>query len=756
MADDVTIKLGADTSSVEKSLSNLKSTLIKVGAAAAAAFAGKKVIDAAVQQEKAINALNQALIRAGDYSKETSEDMQRFASDLQEVTTIGDEATLELLALAKSFGVSNEEAKKLVTTAADASVALGVDARTALEQLGGTLSGTSGRLAKFVPEVKELGIEALKNGEAIDIFAEKFAGAAKGELQTFAGAAQQLSNTFGDLLEEIGFFITKSPIVISAIKGLKDIFSTIINFLKENGGTIREVFASAIGFIVTGFGILVKNVVPPLIDVFLILIKVLDAVQGAGLDAVKAFAGFNFVQKSITTLTRAVLALADVILENLLGAFESVADFVGVEIPGIEKAIKSLRSKIEDLATVDTGKAFSDFIGKASDARDAAASVVVETLEQIQNGADTIDFDKLANEISAGLKGKIEINPTASQETEKSFLEIANSFGSNVVDTIKTNIGSAASNFGKQFLNIITQGVKATSANNEVIQKLQVELASTTEIDKRRDIEKQITEAQEAQIKAQKDAAFGFTSELGGFIADTFLPGAGQFVKLFLELAKDPEAFKQFIEGFVEQLPVIINALAEAIPVIFEVIAENADKILIALANGIVKIAVKAVEGVGRAVGVLLENAGREFFNLIGSAGEEFVTQILKGASDFINKIVDEITGVFEGLDPTKGGGTLGKLAKGDVGGALEDIGGALGFAQGGIVPQGFPNDSGLAKVSSGEMVLNDRQQQNLFNLLDRGGVSGGSQMITVNLVMNEEILASQILELNRDNQRIA
>ena len=748
MANDVTLSIGVDASAVNKSLNNLKSSLLKVAAAAAAAFAGKKVIDAAVAQEKAINALNQALIRTGDYSKETSEDLQRFASELQDVTTIGDEATLELLALAKSFGVSNEEAKKLVTTAADASVALGVDARTALEQLGGTLSGTQGRLAKFVPEVKELGIEALKNGEAIDIFAEKFAGAAKGELQTFSGAAQQLSNTFGDLLEEVGFFITRSPLVLSAIKGLKNVFSTLIDFIKTNGDTLRTTIGNAVEFLIKGFAILAKNVLPPLLDILLILVRVLDALQGAAFDAVKAFVGFDAVRSSITFLTRAVLALADTVLEGLLGAFKQVAKFVGVEVPGIENAIGGIRDKIEELATADTGSALSEFVNKAADARDAAGQLVVETIKSIQDGANSINYDKLANDISEGLKGKIQIDPKISKGTKKSFLDLAEDFGSSAVEKIRANIGSAAATFGKQFLNILVAGTKKTSETNALIQKLEVELANTSDIEKRKDLEKQITEAQEAQIKAQKDAAYEFTSEIGAFVADVFLPGAGQFVKLFLDLAKDPEAFAQFIEGLVENLPEIIDALAEAMPKVAEALAENADKIALAIGYAFLKLAEGSINGIIRALEIALNNLFRELGNAILSAGDQFVFKILDGATNFISKIVESIEGAFDFGGKTKVGGTLGSVT--------ESIKSAFGFAEGGIVPPGFPNDSGLAAVTSGEMVLNESQQQNLFKLLNQGGFGGGNQMLTVNLVMNEEILAKQILEINRDNLRTA
>lgn len=46
-------------------------------------------------------------------------------------------------------------------------------------------------------------------------------------------------------------------------------------------------------------------------------------------------------------------------------------------------------------------------------------------------------------------------------------------------------------------------------------------------------------------------------------------------------------------------------------------------------------------------------------------------------------------------------------------------------FADGGIVQGSSFNDGILARVSSGEMILNRNQQSNLFNLLDRGATNG-------------------------------
>lgn len=52
-------------------------------------------------------------------------------------------------------------------------------------------------------------------------------------------------------------------------------------------------------------------------------------------------------------------------------------------------------------------------------------------------------------------------------------------------------------------------------------------------------------------------------------------------------------------------------------------------------------------------------------------------------------------------------------------------------FADGGIISGGsFHGDSMLARVNAGEMILNPKQQSNLFNALDSGGATGGVQNV--------------------------
>jgi len=116
-----TDKLDQGADSLGEKFKNLASTvadIAKVAVAAGAAIAGgvtAKSIQLASEQEDAVNRLTTALITAGDFSSEALKDFEAFASGLQKISRFGDEAILNQLALAKSFGATNSQAKDIVS-----------------------------------------------------------------------------------------------------------------------------------------------------------------------------------------------------------------------------------------------------------------------------------------------------------------------------------------------------------------------------------------------------------------------------------------------------------------------------------------------------------------------------------------------------------------------------------------------------------------------------------------------------------------
>lgn len=221
-------------SNLEKSISSsFKSIAATVAAAGAAILSGaafKKVIDEATKSENAINRLNQSLRSAGTFSEEASLRIQDFAEQIQNTTTLEDEAVLSGVALAQNFTKTSEAAQNLTEAAIDLAAATGVSLDTAVENLGKSLSGTAGRMTQSVPEIKKFTEEQLKAGAAIDFVAKRFAGAGAAELNTFSGALKRLNNLTGNLLEEFGKFVIKSPAIREAFKFVSE---SIIKVTKE-------------------------------------------------------------------------------------------------------------------------------------------------------------------------------------------------------------------------------------------------------------------------------------------------------------------------------------------------------------------------------------------------------------------------------------------------------------------------------------------------------------------------------------------
>lgn len=225
----------------------LGSLAAAAAAAIGSALAGREIIRASAQQQQAINDLNSSLVRIGEFSKDTSAELQNFASNLQSVTKFGDEAILSQLSFAQGLGATAEQSKQIVSAAADLSAALNIDLNAAVRNVGRTLGGFSGELGEVIPELKNLTAEQLRSGAAIDLLAKKFQGLAEREVNTFNGRLAQLRNSFGDVLERIGNIITQSPTVVKGIRLLTttfDALATRLSSLAERdfiGDVVRQV-----------------------------------------------------------------------------------------------------------------------------------------------------------------------------------------------------------------------------------------------------------------------------------------------------------------------------------------------------------------------------------------------------------------------------------------------------------------------------------------------------------------------------------
>jgi hypothetical protein len=184
-------------------------------------------IAAAQAQEDAINDLNTALAQTGQFTSETSKDLQKFADDLQRTTTFEDDVILKNAALIQSLGQLDKDGLKQATKSAlDLSARLGIDLTAAATLVGKAAQGEIATFSKYGIAIQKGATDAQTFTNTLQALAV-FSGTAESKVRTFSGALAQNQNTFGELTESIGNLIVLNPAVIATVNELSKIFNEI-------------------------------------------------------------------------------------------------------------------------------------------------------------------------------------------------------------------------------------------------------------------------------------------------------------------------------------------------------------------------------------------------------------------------------------------------------------------------------------------------------------------------------------------------
>lgn len=186
-------------------------------------------------QELSVVNLESALKATGIYTPELSSDMQDLAKSLQEVTTSGDEATLEAAALLQSLGNLNAEGlKTTIPLILDFAAGMKIDLNTAASLVGKTLGSTTNALSRYGIVLDATADQQTKIAQLQESINEKFGGRAKDIANTYTGQVTQLKNEYGDLKELLGFFISQSlEPLIPAMKNILDTTSIWLQSKKD-------------------------------------------------------------------------------------------------------------------------------------------------------------------------------------------------------------------------------------------------------------------------------------------------------------------------------------------------------------------------------------------------------------------------------------------------------------------------------------------------------------------------------------------
>lgn len=237
---------------VGKSASGLSRTLRRLALAGGAYLSARAVknfvgssLTAYGRQEQAAKKLGDALALIGPEAAGQVPGMEKFARSIQRVTTIGDEAILELMSLGAGLGkLSGKGLKDATLAAMGLSRLLGIDTVAAMRLVARAAVGDTSMLARYGIKLDETLTPQEKFNELMRRGAEAFS-LAEGEAETYAGRLQQMKNAWGDLTESIGKSIATSDLMSGAISSMTWGF--------QNAGDLWELVKNkiALGFVST-------------------------------------------------------------------------------------------------------------------------------------------------------------------------------------------------------------------------------------------------------------------------------------------------------------------------------------------------------------------------------------------------------------------------------------------------------------------------------------------------------------------------
>ncbi len=211
--DEASKKFGAVGNAANSMAGILKTAAVGIaGYFSARAIIGfaRESVQAFMEQQNAVAGLEAALDLLG--KKTESIDLQNFASEIQRVTTVGDETTLAIMKLGASMGnLSGDALKKATLAAIGLSKAYGMDLNTAMTLIAKAAQGNTAAMSRYGIVFEESMTAQEKFNRVLDVGIGKF-GIASAETQTLSGRLKQLSNAWGDVKEQIGQSIATSSI----------------------------------------------------------------------------------------------------------------------------------------------------------------------------------------------------------------------------------------------------------------------------------------------------------------------------------------------------------------------------------------------------------------------------------------------------------------------------------------------------------------------------------------------------------------
>ncbi len=287
MAESLTIKINGDTKNfqaavkgLEVQTAKLQEDLSAIATKASIAFAGLTatvtgLISTYRTQEQAERKLETALTSTSYAAGVSADELKNLASELQSVSTFGDEAIIEAQALLLTFTKIGKDVFPMATESIlNMSAAMGTDLKSSTIMLGKALNDPIAgvtALSRAGVQLTETQKEQIKTqtelgnvSKAQKIILQELETQFGGQARATAegtGRFIQLSNTLGDVAEKIGQHLV--PPLSKLAKILNDVLGNILKKDGEEFGKMAArtlVFATNLAGLTAGFAVFTKGV----------------------------------------------------------------------------------------------------------------------------------------------------------------------------------------------------------------------------------------------------------------------------------------------------------------------------------------------------------------------------------------------------------------------------------------------------------------------------------------------------------------
>ena len=785
MAKKATIKVTSDIKSAESGIDKLTSELNKfaknnqtlnslsklngafqltkgvVGGATSALRTGTEVIkkvgaemerltEAANVQIKAETQLAQAAKNNPYLDDNSVIQLKNYASKLQSITAVGDEALIPLMAQLAAAGRTQAEIQDIMSAALDVSASGTMSLESAVKNLNKTFSGLSGELGESIPEIKNLTKEQLKNGEAVKVIASQYKGMAE-EVANATGSLEKMEGARGDFEEQLGM-ITK-PTVDGWHNFWTAVYQKGTDIISKLNGKLDEFADKAMQ----------KKITKKLNEFGEINYEhIMNEVGNAYNNDLSDYAVNRIIQKSVASQTLSQLEATKAFLENekALALTEDtiekkIYDIVKIKYDSAKAAADELKAEQERQEQLRKEQE------EAERARKAKQDAEKETAKALQNRRDELraEYQQSIDSIKTQIETRRAMGEAVSEEEENQLLLNAamsayiKMYSDPAFDRSQTKTGMwEGEQEQRNYIQALADKAKVAVEIEDLKKKSDEILAEATKyVSKDSDVK--LSDSIKTEIESLKQ--YMENTELSAEQYEALTQRKIELEQLFTEVVKkeseeraqktmeDVAKVTEVVTNYVDKFAEITNGITSLIRQNNEVENEEAMTALSEqYTNGII-----SYEEYYEKKKALDKKA----------AQEEYKLKMWEWTASFLQATANIAMGVAKAL--AEGGPYAGPILA-----ALIGASGAIqiativankpkppSFATGGIVPgNSYSGDKVQANVNSGEMILNAQQQANLWKMAN-GAAGGNGAVVNMPVNIQNNTDASVKTQLNPD-----